>query len=297
MLTAILAAACVEDFSPSIKDSGSRRIVIDALLTTDTTAHCVKITTSAPYGTASEDIPAVSGARVALTGPDGTVELKEDGATGCYYTPEDYYGEEGKEYTLTVDTFDDGEPVHFEATDVMPPSGVRADGFDYYKMADSLWSFAIWGQDLPGIISHYAADLCVHGKRHDFGSWVFIDGYQMFDGNYLNGGEYLFYSCYDILQKEDEPLTPLVEGDTVTLYFYSMSDFFYSYIMAVLNESMAHLPMFSAQPANLPSNFSGGAMGCFALAHMTKMSLVVDDPERTRIQMMIDHNMLDFPKP
>lgn len=292
LCTALMAAACVEDYSPTINSADGHKIIVDALLTTDTTAHCVKITTSAPYGTASEDIPAVSGARVTITGPDGTVELKEDGTTGRYYTPEDYSGKEGQEYKLVVDAVDDGSPVHFEASDIMPPSGVRADGFDYYKMADSLWSFAIWGQDLPGIVSHYAADLCVHGRKHDFGKWVFIDGYQMFDGNYLNGGEYLFYSCFDILQDEDEPLTPLVEGDVVTMYFYSMSDFFYSYITAVLNESMAHFPMFSAQPANLPTNISGGAMGCFALAHLTKMDVVIDDPERTRIDMLRDHNML-----
>lgn len=288
----ITAVSCVEDFKPDIKDSDVRRVVVDALLTTDTTAHCVRLSASAPYGTPSERIPVISGARVVLS--DGTEEtvLSEEKGTGCYYTPENYAAEVGRTYTLRIDGEDQGEAFHFEAQDIMPPSGVRADAFDYYKLTDSLWVFAIWGQDLPGIISHYAADLRVNGKSHGYGQWVSIDGYQMFDGNYLNGGEYLFYSAFEGLRDGGEETLPLKEGDEVDLYFYSMSDFFYTFMTAMLSESIAHLPLFSPQPANIPTNISGGAAGVFALAHVTRMHLVIGDPARTRWEMLADHGML-----
>ncbi len=289
ILTLLTAVSCVETFVPEIKEADVRRVVVDAVLTTDTTAHCVRLSASAPYGTPSEKIPVISGASVRLS--DGSVETAlDEKEPGCYYTPEDYAGEVGKTYTLTVDGEDEGEPFHFEAHDTMPPGGVRGDAFDYYKMTDSLWCFAIWGQDLPGIISHYAADLRVNGQEHGYGKWVSIDGYQMFDGNYLYCGEYFFYSAFDILGTGEET-PPLKEGDVVELYTYSMSDFFYSYMTALMSESIAHMPLFSPQPANLPTNISGGAAGVFALAHCTKMSLVIGNPDRTRMEMLADHGM------
>ena len=291
ILTLLAAVSCVETFVPDIKESDVRRIVVEAVLTTDTTAHCVRLSASAPYGTPSERIPAVSGARVRLSDGQDGITLTEDPGTGCYYTPEDYAGEVGRTYTLTIDGTDNGEDFHYEASDVMPPSGVRGDSFDYYKMTDSLWVFAIWGQDLPGIASHYAADLRINGEAHDFGKWVSIDGYQMFDGNYLAGGEYLFYSSVDILGTGEAP-PPLKEGDVAEVYFYSMSDFFYSFMAAFMSESLAHMPMFSPQPANLPTNIKGGAAGVFALAHCTRMRVVIGNPDRTRMEMLADHGMV-----
>lgn len=291
ILTLLAAVSCVEDFVPDIKESDVRRVVVDAVLTTDTTAHCVRLSASAPYGTPSERIPVISGASVRLSDGSETITLQEMKGTGCYYTPEDYAGEVGKTYTLTIDGRDGDEEFHFEASDTMPPGGVRGDDFDYYKMSDSLWCFAIWGQDLPGIISHYAADLRVNGEAHGYGKWISIDGYQMFDGNYLNCGEYFFYTAFDILGTGEET-PPLKEGDVVELYTYSLSDFFYEYMTAMMSESMAHMPLFSPQPANLPTNIKGGAVGAFALAHCTKISLVIGNPERTRMEMLADHGML-----
>ena len=290
ILTLLAAVSCVEDFIPDIKESDVRRIVVDAVLTTDTTAHCVRLSASAPYGTPSERIPVVTGARVRLS--DGAQEIAlEEKESGCYYTPDDYAGEVGRTYSLTIDGEDEGEAFHFEAKDTMPPAGVRGDDFDYYKMSDSLWCFAIWGQDLPGIVSHYAADLRVNGQAHGYGKWITIEGYQMFDGNYLNGGEYFFYTAFDILGTGEET-PPLKEGDLIELYTYSLSDSFYSFMMAVMNESIAHMPLFSPQPANLPTNISGGAAGIFALAQSTRMSLVIGNPDRTRMEMLSDHGML-----
>ena len=286
------AASCVEDFTPDIKEADIRTVVVDALITTEAEAHCVKLSASAPYGTPSKDIPAISGARVTLSDGRREVLLEEEEGTGCYYTPADYAAEEGRTYTLSIEGEDRGEAFRLEAEDTMPPCGVRADSFDYYKLTDSLWVFAVWGQDLPGIASHYAADLRVNGKSHGFGQWVSIDGYQMFDGNYLNGGEYLFYSAFEGLRDGGEETLPLKEGDEVDLYFYSMSDFFYTFMTAMLSESIAHLPLFSPQPANLPTNIRGGAAGVFALAHVTRMRLVIGNPERTRLEMLADHGML-----
>ena len=218
------------------------------------------------------------------------VTLQEDPGTGCYYTPDDYFGQEGRTYRLDVEVDLDGERRHYSAEDVMPPKGIRADAMDYYKMADSVWMFTIWGQDLPGIASHYAGELVVHDRRLPVGQWVFIDGLSMFDGNYLFAGEYLPYLVSDLIPSE-EPLTPLVEGDKVTLRFYSLSDFFYSWILAMTNETTARIPMLSSQPANLPSNVKGDTevMGSFMAADLTTITVEVKNPERTREEMLRDH--------
>ena len=288
-LAAVFAVSCVDDFAPDIKDAPEPKLVIDGLLTTEPAAHCVRLSMSAPFGTSSSDIPVVSGASVSIWDGVQSVSLEEDPGTGCYYTPEDYFGVEGKTYRLDVEVELDGERRHFSAEDTMPPKGIRADAMDYYQMADSLWMFTIWGQDLPGIASHYAGELVVHDNRLPVGQWVFIDGLSMFDGNYLFAGEYLPYICSELIPSA-QPLTPLEEGDMVTLRFYSLSDFFYRWILAMTNETNARIPMLSSQPANLPSNVIGDdAIGCFTLADLTKVTIEIGDPHRTREEMLMDH--------
>lgn len=301
ILAMLAAVSCVEEFSPDLRKIDAYRVVVDAVLTTDTSAHCVRVSTSAPYGTASELIPVISGASVILS--DGTEEiaLKEDPGTGCYYTPTDYAGEVGKTYTLTVDGEDDGKPFHLTASDTMPAGGMRIDDFDYYKLTDSLWVFAIWAQDFPGIESHYSADLRVNGVAHGYGDWMTVDGYDMFDGSYLVGAEYLFYSATGLVEgmgsmggmggKGDTP--PLKEGDVIELYFYSLSTDFNRILMSMMNESFAHMPLFTPQPGNVPTNIHGeNAAGIFGLAHCAKASLVIGNPDRNRLEMMADHGML-----
>ena len=286
---AVFAVSCVDDFTPDVKDAPESILVIDGMLTTEPAAHRVRLSMSAPFGTPSSQIPVVSGASVSIWDGEKTITLQEDAGTGCYYTPDDYCGQEGRTYRLDVEVDIDGEHRHYSAEDTMPLKGIRADAMDYYRMSDTLWMFTIWGQDLPGIASHYAGELVVHDRRLPVGQWVFIDGLSMFDGNYLFAGEYLPYLCSSLIPSE-VPLTPLVEGDQVTLNFYSLSDFFYSWILAMTNETNARIPMLSSQPANLPSNINGDDVtGCFALADVTKVIVTVTNPDRTREEMLRDH--------
>lgn len=291
-LAAMLVASCVEDFDMKVAKDSSTRLVVDCLLTTELTAattnNTVRLSTSVPYG--SNRRPEVENAVVMLSDGERTMQLNPLDGSGEYMAPDDFQGEEGKTYSLEIDAELDGEPIHCTSSATMPPKGIRADAMDYYKMSDSLWVFALWGQDEPGIISHYGGELVVHGKRQPYDKWVFIDGSDMFDGNYLWGGEYLFYSTSSLMVPEgEEPNPPLVEGDEVTLYFYTMEDFFYKWFMAMSTESMAHFPMFSPQPANLPTNIEGDATGVFGLANVTTLSITIGDPERTRMDMLKDH--------
>lgn len=291
-LASVLAVSCVEDFELKVAKESSTRLVVDCLLTTElsaeTTNNIVRLSTSEPYSSTRHT--EVENARVLLSDGERTMHLQQLDGSGEYVTPGDFKGEVGKTYTLEVDAELDGEPVHCSSSATMPPSGIRADAMDYYKMSDSLWVFALWGQDEPGIISHYGGELVVHGKRQPYNKWVFIDGSDMFDGNYLWCGEYLFYSTSSLMVPDgQEPNAPLVEGDEVTLYFYSMEDFFYDWFMSMSSETMAHFPMFSPQPANLPSNIEGDAIGVFGLANVTKLTVVIGDPERTHEQMILDH--------
>ena len=87
ILTLLAAVSCVETFVPDIKESDVRRVVVDAVLTTDTTAHCVRLSASAPYGTPSERIPVISGASVRLSDGSNEITLQEMEGTGCYCFP------------------------------------------------------------------------------------------------------------------------------------------------------------------------------------------------------------------
>lgn len=286
---ALVAVSCVEDFVPGKRDVDAPRLVVESVMTTDTTSHVVKLSHTAPYGSDTGKITPVSGAVVTVTDGGSTIRLEEDGTSGRYLTPETFHVQEGHTYRLDVQAEVGGETVSCSAEDKVPPSGIRADAFDYYRMTDSLWVFAIWGQDLPGIKSNYAADLVVNGVGNELGSWVFINGMDMFDGNYLYCGEYLFYYAHQGTSDSDPTKPALKEGDEVELYFYTVSDSFFKFLIAMTGETIPHFPLFSPQPANLNTNLRGGAVGTFCTAYLTKMKLVIGDPARTRMQMLKDH--------
>ena len=290
ILVTMAGAGCIDDFDVKVDKEVSTVLVVDGLFTTEEAEQHIKLTTSLPYAALVDTLPPVSGARVTLSDGERTIDLDERGESGWYMIPEEFHGEEGKTYTLDVSAEVDGRDVHCRSVETMPLKGIRADAMDYYKMQDSLWVFALWGQDEPDIISHYGGELVVHEKRKPYNQWVFIDGSDMFDGNYLFAGEYLFYSCSKLLKTEDgEELQPLVEGDVVTLRFYTMADFFYNWFMAMSSETTAHFPMISPQPANLATNMEGDATGVFGLANLTTLSVTIGDPDRTREQMYMDH--------
>ena len=83
LLAAFLATACTEEIDLPLKSQGTRMLVVEGQITSDTTAHQIKLSyTSDYYETGGSE---VEGAAVSVSDGTGTYQLTEDGITPRIY--------------------------------------------------------------------------------------------------------------------------------------------------------------------------------------------------------------------
>ena len=222
-----------------------------------------------------------------VTVSDGKEEVRfTEKENGVYEAPAGYHGEAGGKYHLTL-SLPEGEIYTAEAT--MPNNGFRIDEVDYAFAGnktmglDSLWTLAIWGQDLE-TTDYYYVTAGVNGAFYPFEMAEVTDDIY-FSGNVINGFPIATLMQYSQMRKLYGDCAKYLEtGDVVTLKAMTLSKDFYDYLMAViLNGTMAAIPLFSPQPANCPTNIKGGdgnVAGYFAACPVVSASVTVDDPFR-----------------
>ena len=92
------------------------------------------------------------------------------------------------------------------------------------------------------------------------------------------------------MEKYGDCAKPLEEGDMVSLVVYSLTKDYYDFIMAMTSAATGtSIPIISSQPANLPTNITGGdAMGYFAVCPVMMASCKVDDPFKTEFTVGVE---------
>ena len=146
----------------------------------------------------------------------------------------------------------------------MPHNGFRLDEVDYAFAGnktmglDSLWTLAIWGQDLE-TTDYYYVTAGVNNNFYPFEMAEVTDD-KYFSGNVINGFPIATLMQYSIMRKLYGDCAKYLEtGDLVTLEAMTLSKDFYDYLVAVLlNGAVSAIPLFSPQPANCPTNIKGG---------------------------------------
>ena len=279
---------CSEEVDVHTRSMDRVYLVVDAMVTDRAdTPQRVLLTESIDYFE-EEQPPVVSGAEVSVS--DGNEEYRyteSPAGSGCYIAPEGFHGSPGITYKLSIDAVVGGKRNHYEAVSTMEEAGFEVKAVDYMYLgatnpqADSLWNVAVWGQDFPQASYYY-----VSAQLNDA---VFPLGLSLvMDDKYFNGHPVVGFPITTLYQTEatrkqyGDCGKYLETGDMFTLNVYSVPKEYYTFYTGFISSSVgAAIPMLQSQPANCPTNITGGdAVGFFVACSSSSASVVVDDPFR-----------------
>lgn len=252
-------SSCTEVIELDLKDT-SAQLVVDGVISTDTTRYHVRLTRSGSYFD-NEEAEAVSNASVSIDDGFKTINLNEsDTYPGYYLTPQDYYGVPGRTYHLTIENVDineDGVSETYEAESGMNTvTSIDSVSLKYHDIWE-LWEVLLYAQDPADTKDFYAFSVYQNEEliSNRYSELGFVDD-KFFDGNYAGG------VWVQTIDEEDEELV-LNDGDWIKLRMMGITEEFYEFLEAVSTETGYSSPLFSGIPANVPSNVSNGALGFF----------------------------------
>jgi hypothetical protein len=272
--------ACTTNFDVTL-DSMSPELVVDGIVTTDTTTHFVYLKKT---GTYFSDQPAevVSGATVTLDDGQCTIALEENMAKrGTYHTPANYYGVVGRTYTLTianVDINNDGEKETYTASSTINavPSVEKIEVDKEIVFYENVWVVNVWMHDPASVSNYYLAkafknNVCLSDTITE---WHVMSDYK------INGVDLrkktIMYLPSTIKSEK------IYRGDKVGLELCGISKDYYGFIREIKQESGVRNPLFGGQPANvrtnvkqiLPLHATGNPGGYFAAYSISRAQTV-----------------------
>lgn len=287
MAAAILAAGCTEQIDLKSDGLDKTFLAVEAFLTDQSSQEqVIRLSRSVNYFS-EEEAPAVSGASVTVSWTGGSVTFREKAdEKGTYSAPVGWCATPGYTYKLSIEAEVGGRLQSYEATaDMLEPKfEVTSIDYAYTPMGealDSIWTVSIWGKDSPGT-DYYMLGAAVNGH------YLPKDISLSMDDKYFQGQTVAGFPVCVLAQNAEsralygEAAKYLETGDMLTLTVYTLTKDFYDFKMAVSSNAFVSIPLFSSQPANCPTNITGGdAVGYFALASSSSASRFVDDPMRT----------------
>ena len=282
-LLAFILCACTEKVDLRSRSDYHDYLAVDATLTDrpEDPQQIILSRTISYFHTEAE--PMVQGASVKVN--DVIFSEKEP---GIYMAPEGYACEPGVEYKLRIRLPDGGA---YEAEAEMPEPGFRMDAIDYAFAggmtmdSDSLWTVAVWGYE-KDIDSNYLLTHAVNGNYQPF-SMALVSDDKFFNHNDVKGfpitallqSEYLYKQygdCFKYLER----------GDEITLEIWTLDKGYYDFLLSLTMNSVS-IPLFTPQPANVPTNIRGEhVLGYFAVCPVARASVEIEDPFRPYFKRM-----------
>jgi hypothetical protein len=268
MSIAVFVVSCTERIDIALDDSYAR-LVVDGVITTDTTSHLVKLTTSSSYFS-NQEPDAVSGALIYLNdGIDGFQLIELPDQAGVYATADDFSGKPGRSYRLEINLMEAvGDDDYYTAETFMPTTNFQIDSIQVVQDENfGFWLVNLYAQDPPSV-DFYKFDLQINGLMlTDTLRRSVVNDDRFFNGNNTNGIGVLF-----LFEDEVNP------GDTLDFTMSSISQDYFNFIVEIRSESGFSNPLFSGPPANIRSNIKEGGLGYFGARHSRHLRYIV--PER-----------------
>jgi hypothetical protein len=279
ILALFLLVACKEEIDLPLKDHGTRMLVVEGQITTDTIAHWIRLSYTTNYY--DMESYAVEGASVTVS--DGTTNyaLTEDPQKkGLFKTTADFYGVPGKTYRLTitgVDSDEDGEDETYTAESTMPAmitvDSIRVDVV--HKFYTDVLQISYNTQEDPAPDDAYMYRAAVNGVMvtDSLHEWGFTDD-RLFNGQKIED-EPVIYLDQEIEQYK------VNNGDRIMLETSHIPHEYYKYLNDALWEYWGSDP-FGGNPANIPTNISGprkawGFFTTYAIARNVKSLRIETD--------------------
>jgi hypothetical protein len=268
-----IMVSCVEEIEIDL-DSTYTRLVVEGEITTDTTEHWVKLSTTSDYFE-NEEPPVVSGATVTISDGNNVYELKEKNpGTGIYYTAPGVYGIPGNTYKLDIKLQQPiGNHAEYSAESKLKPIGtIDSIGVKYYDVFDGWWAILLYATE-PGqttdfyVFKAYLNDINLSDEVLE---WNASDD-AFFNGNYTYGIDVQYWDNTDL---PDTMQTKV--GDTVTLEMLSVTEDYINFIWNMQSEMQGSNPMFGGPPANVKGNISNGGIGFFTAHSVVRKKYILD---------------------
>lgn len=249
----ILMSACTEKIDISLDESSSK-IVIEGSITNELKEHQVRITRSTGY-LDEHPTPEMAGARVVLSDGFNEIQLTEV-STGVFKTIPAMAGICGRTYTLKVYVNEAEYVAQSYLRPVVPLDSIQITKADMPLDPGQVWetgkiyyNLGAFMQEPGDQVNFYMLDACRNGVlvNDTLSKKRFVDDV-IINGSYVTG--------MSAIQVDAVP------GDSVTLNMYSVNKDFYQFLFAIYQSAMTGNP-FAGTPANVQTNFSGGAYGFF----------------------------------
>jgi len=270
-------AACTEKVDLRSRSDYHEYLAVEATLT-DRSEDAQRVILSRTISYFHQEAqPMVRGASVRVN--DVVFNEKEP---GIYEAPEGYACQEGVDYRLRI-RLPEGE--EYEAETTMPENGFRLDAVDYAYAggktmdSDSLWTLAVWGYEKE-IESYFLLTHAVNGLYPPFSMAI------VSDDKFFNNAEVAGFPITGLLQSEvfrkqyGDCYKYIEAGDVLTQEIWTLDKGYYDYLVA-LTMGGTSIPLFTPQPANVPTNIRGEqVLGYFAVCPVSRASVTVDDPFR-----------------
>ncbi|MBI9032827.1 MAG: DUF4249 domain-containing protein [Bacteroidales bacterium] len=267
-LTLMSFASCTKIIDVEV-DPSNEKLVINAILTTDTTSHIVTLSRSIDYFSVG-DAPVVSNAKVSVIDNLGNqIEFAENPEKpGEYKSDENSYGIEGNTYTLNVSLETAvGGYDSYQATDVLNPTPIL-DSIKIFKDPRGFSQLLGYFQDSPEEDFY----MCWYSKndtlKNHLNSERYIISDKVINGLYFDGIPVGFLE-FD----EGDPLP----GSEIKVFISGISEEHFQFLADFSQEAQGQNPLFSGPPANISTNLNHDAAGFFATYSTTTATYIVPE--------------------
>ena len=254
--------SCLEEVDLTLKVQDEARLVVEGMITTDTTAHKVMLTKTGNYFS-QKPAEKVSGAEVMITDDLGNFFYLGETEPGIYKTGTCVYGVIGRTYQLSINY--DGETYSAKSTMMRVPV-IDSLGYEWNPLREQ-YTVLLYGQEPEGKGDYYLWHVYKNGKHvTDTIDKVLFTDDELFDGNYIMGIEIdHWYYRYDI-QK----------SDTVTIDTHSITEDAYLFFIGMYYESAFSGGPFDTPPANIKGNISNNAAGLFMASAINRKTIIIE---------------------
>ncbi len=265
----LLLSGCTERIDIEL-DSSYTRLSVEGYITSDTTAHWVRLTKTTDYYN-TKPLPPVTGAVVKIDDGESEITLMEyDPKPGYYFTPLNYFGVPGRTYNLDIQLPEEinGETHYTASTEMNTVAPLDSITLFYNSDFDG-WEVRVYALD-PPTQDFYSFQVYKNGVlMSDTINEVAITDDRFFNGSYLPGVPAYF------MHGDDANLEP---GDVITLKMGGITEDFFGFITELRQETFKFRnPLFSGPPANIVSNISGDAVGYFTAYSVSYASTVYQE--------------------
>lgn len=258
VFTVVIMFSCTEKIDIKL-DESYKRLVVEGVITADSTRDFVKLTTTSSYFY-NQPPDAVGDAEVLVISDEDTVQFFETDP-GYYVPAVEMKNQIGKIYRLRIHLKEAiGGFTDYDAEDfIKPVNSIDSIQVVFHQEWGRMGMWEVKSYVLEPEGSDYYRFVIQKNSQivtDSLDEW-FISDDKFFDGNYSNGAGVGYLN-------QSNPAEALASGDTVWLRVDNISPKFTYFIWTAQAEISGSNPMFSGPPANVKGNISNGAIGFFA---------------------------------